>query len=79
MVGKTILKNFEQKNCQKNFFFIQTIPKPSKNPSWTFFTRITIIYLLKVKNGNTRRLMCDNCSEFRDVYRTQSNILAFGC
>ena len=37
------------------------------------------IYLLEVKNGNTRKSMCEICSGFRGVFRTQSNISAFGC
>ena len=37
------------------------------------------IYLLEIKNGNIIRSVCEIFSKFRCIFRTQLDILAFGC
>ena len=44
-----------------------------------FLSNPADIYLLEVKNGKSRKSMCEICSEFRGVCRrTQWNMLTFG-
>ena len=44
-----------------------------------YLSKPASIYLLEIKNGNTRRSMHEVSSKCRCIFRTQLNILAFGC
>ena len=75
----------------KNFFFFQKIPKPSKRPSWAFFTNHPQVYLLLlniIRWKNENRLPCyffaDSWTLFPqdvslELWNFNINVTRWGC